>query len=313
MIRRVLYRARAVYVTQIVVFLVVVAAIEFHLRGAERWNLDLVTAHPWKGIAYGATLLYQPEYSGILPMYLLFLLLTPFVLWQFDKGNAGHVLGLSALAWMLSGLLVRVPDDPAGLDLGSFNPIGYQFVFVAGLAFGTGRLSIERLPQVIQRRLLTAAAIVTGIGLVMRVEYAAGGPLSHFVDEFGVGLSAEQLGPLRLLNFAAFGLVFYWATRNVRRRDGYSRAYSWLAFVGRHSLPVFAWSILVAYAAVALLPPHMNFAAGLLAAALVTASLTLPAQLHAFARQKRASFVSARRIRPDDPTAPIEPLVDAAS
>ena len=67
------------------------------------------------------------------------------------------------------------------------------------------------------------------------------------------GLSSEQLGPLRLLNFAAFCLVLYCVCDRVRWNEVHSVVFSWLAFVGRHSLPVFAWSILAAYATTALL------------------------------------------------------------
>jgi hypothetical protein len=297
MIRRVTHRARTLYVTQMIVFLALVAAIELHVRGAGRWDMSLVSTHPWEGITYGATLLYEPWYLGILPIYILFLVLTPIILVQFDKGNARGVLAVSALIWVLSGLVIHLPSNPSGVNLGPYNPLAYQFVFISGLAFGTRQLSIERLSQVMRRRLVAVAAVVTALCLILRLEYAFGGPLNHLIDELRPAFSAYELGPLRLLNFAAFGLVLYWASQRFRSDEIHAPAYSWLAFIGRHSLPVFAWSILGTYTAIALLPPHLSLRLGLLAVVLLAASLTIPAKLHAMIRHHRALVaVGSRRV-----------------
>jgi hypothetical protein len=295
MIRRITYRARALYVTQMIVFLALAAAIELHVRGSERWEMSLVDTHPWEGIAYGATLLYEPWYLGILPIYILFLVLTPIILLQFDKGNARRVLALSALLWVVSGLLIHLPSNPSGVDLGPYNPLAYQFVFISGLAFGTRQLSIERLSQLARQRLVAVAAVVAAFCLVLRLEYAFGGPLNHLLDELRPAFSAYELGPLRLLNFAAFGLVLYWASQRFSSDEIHARAYSWLAFIGRHSLPVFAWSILGTYAAIALLPPHLSLGLGLLAVVFLAATLTVPAQLHATIRHHRAVVAVGRK------------------
>jgi len=300
MVRRVLRRARALYLTQMLMFLLVVGAVELHLRGASRWHLDLFNTAPWKGFAFSATLLYEPDYFGILPMYFLFLLLTPVVLWQFGIGNARQVLAVSALLWAASGLMIRLPENPEGVDFGAFNPIGYQFLFLVGLAFGTGHLSIERLPANARKWLIASAFVVAALFLVLRVQYALGGPANALVESISSGYSVEQLGPLRLLNFAAFGLVLYWIASKTRWTDAPGLVFSWLAFVGRHSLPVFAWSILATYAATALMPLHVSSTVGLLAVVLVIASLTLPAQLHAMVRRRQGRLTS-RRVLVDEP------------
>jgi hypothetical protein len=88
--RRVLRRVRDLYVTQMAVFfLVLVAALMVGLSGVGRWHLDLISNSPWRGLVFGSFLLYEPGYLGILPMYCFFLLLTPVVLWQFQRGIRG--------------------------------------------------------------------------------------------------------------------------------------------------------------------------------------------------------------------------------
>jgi hypothetical protein len=289
MLRRLLRRTRALYITHMFVFSLVLGAIVLHVRGTDRWHLGLLQTSPWKGAALGVTLAYEPGYFGILPMYLLFVLFTPIALWQFSRGNVWRVLAASALLWLVSGLLIRLPEHAQSVDFGAFNPLAYQFVFLAGLAFGTRRLSIERLPGGVQNWLVGTAVIVATACLILRWQYAVEGSAIIPFDSFTAGFSAKQLGPLRLLNFAAFGLVLYWLCRKVRWQDVRSRGFVWLRFVGRHSLPVFAWSILVTYAALALLPSDLNAGFGLILIVAVTASLSIPAQVHAMIRTRRAT------------------------
>jgi hypothetical protein len=295
-IDRVLRRARALYITQMLMFVAVVAAIELRLPNTARWHLNLISMTPWKGIGLGAGLVYEPAYFGILPMYLLFLLFTPFILWQFGRGNVLQILAISALIWLVSALLIRLPGNPGGFDFGAFNPIGYQFVFVAGLGFGTGKLSIGRIPSGLRRRLVAVSAFVVVLCLILRVDYAFRGPGTALVDKNGFGFSTVQLGPFRLLNFAAFCLVVYSICSKIRWEDVHSAAFRWLAFVGQHSLPVFAWSILATYAMAALSSPRLSFTAGLIALAIVSASLTVPAQLRAMVSgRRRAAHRRSRR------------------
>jgi len=296
MFRRVLCRMRAIYFTQILMWVVVFAAVELHLRGVARCHLDLLGDAPWKAVVFSATLLYEPQYFGLLPMYLLFLLLTPIILWQFGKGNVAPVLALSAATWLASGLLVRLPENPNGVDFGGFNPIAYQFLFVVGLAFGANQLSIERLRPKVRKWLIASSVVLATAFFALRLEYALDGQLlGGLVDALhqhrGLDVSdlfnTTQLGPLRLLNFAAFGVGLYWICGKIRWNEVDLRGFRWLALLGRHPLPVFAWSILMTYALTALFPPTASHTSGVVTVVLATASLTIPAQLRAIISRRR--------------------------
>ena len=219
-------------------------------------------------------------------MYCLFLLVTPIVVWRLAKGNVRYVLGASVLIWIVGGVAFRLPSDPNAVDLGGFNPLSYQLLFVVGLAFGTGRLSAARLIGDRLTFLLPAAAILAGACEVARYDYAFHGPFSTLVDRFAYLTSSIALGPLRLLDFAAFALLLYAVATRIRWADGRSRAFRWLAFVGRNSLPVFAWSIAVTYAATALLPSGLARPEATAAAVLVVASLTIPAGVRSALRAR---------------------------
>ena len=127
----------------------------------------------------------------------------------------------------------------------------------------------------------------TAVFFVARQLYAVGSPLDPVIEGMGQSLSAVQLGPVRLLNFAAFALVVYVVTRPLRWTDVRQAPYRWLAFVGRNSLPVFAWSIMIAYATVALLPVGSSAMLGMFAAVLAVTSLSIPAWLSETYHQRR--------------------------
>jgi len=286
MTRRVAGRIRALYVTQLALIGILLVAVVGDVPHADRWHLDLFVSNPWRGLFFGVALLYEPGYLGILPMYCLFLVLTPFLLWQFARRRVWYVLCLSSAIWVVSGMVVRLPTDSHGLDFGAFNPLSYQFLFIAGLALGTRRVRLELLADGVQRWVLGAAFAVAVISLALRQEYAVQGPVNPFFDQLG---SAVELGPLRLLDFAAFALIVYWALRTTRWSGAGGFPFRWLAFVGQHSLPVFAWSILVAYAAVVVYPTERSLALGGAALLLATVSLTLPAQARATYVRRRES------------------------
>jgi hypothetical protein len=277
MLRRILRRIRALYLTQMLLFAALLVAVALHVRGFSDWHLDLFDSDPWKGLVLSGALLYEPDYLGILPMYVLFLLLTPVVLLVFGRKRWKEVIAASALVWVASGLLIHLPANPNGVYFGALNPLSYQFLFVVGLAFGARHLGVGRFPALLSRWVVVACAAIAAVGAALRFEYGLGGPLNPLLNRLAPWYSDVQLGPLRLLNFAAFAVCVYWLSRRIR---GTGIAFRWLSFVGRHSLPVFAWSILTAYATAAFLP-HPAVWLGLVMIVVATASLTIPAEIHA--------------------------------
>ncbi len=289
MTRRVVARVRALYVTQLVLYTTLAIAVVAGLPGVGRWNLDVYGHDPWKGLLLSLSMLYEPGYLGLLPMYCAFLLATPFLIWQFDRGRLLYVLVASGLLWIASGLLITLPADPDGIDFGAFSPLSYQVVFVVGLAFGTKRLSFSQVPPSIRQWMLVGAVAVTTLFFALRQEYALQGPIKPTIDRFAIAFSLVKLGPLRLLDFAAFAFLLLLVVRRFRRPERTAAAFRWLAFIGEHSLPVFAWSILTTYAAVALFPSSPNGLIGFAGALVAVASLTIPAKVRATLLRRRAA------------------------
>ena len=140
--------------------------------------MSLLTSDPWEGIAYGATLAPRT----LVPRH-------PAHLHRVSCVDADRPLAVrqgerSPRACPERAPLGRLwspdpsPEQPERCL--AINPLAYQFVFISGLTFGTRLLSIERLSHVMRQRLVAAAAVVTALCLVLRLQYAFGGPLSHF-------------------------------------------------------------------------------------------------------------------------------------
>lgn len=281
MVRQVWRRCRAVYCTHIALYCTLLAMVVLHVPGSSAWHLDLFSTHPWRALWLGITLLHEPSFLGILPMYCVFLALTPLVLWAMRGGYLPWVLGGSVLLWIVAGLGTRLPADPDGICFGAFHPLSYQLLFCFGLAFGAGHIPVHALRADTTRRIgLLSSGLTLGF-FVLRMAYALSSTVAALVQPFQRCLNTVYLGPVRVLNFAVFGVMLYWLSTQKYRPDGSRLWLRGLAFLGEHSLPVFTWSLLTTYLAMSVLPEHPTLSVRACALVLAVASLLCPAFLHA--------------------------------
>ncbi|HUX74430.1 MAG TPA: OpgC domain-containing protein [Steroidobacteraceae bacterium] len=202
--------------------------------------------HPAQSLLLIPSLLHQPPLFDILPLYVVFLALSPWALELAARHGWGPVLGGSALVWLIGQTLPLAPLVAAAsrllpLRLGAFNLLGWQFLWLAGLATGERLLRKPRTLQGYRRMLIWPAFAVVLAGLLCRHRY---GLQPAMVPHFAFWIDKWRLGPLRVLNSVAWALLFWsWNPRPPR----------WLlaptALLGRHSLAVFAFHIPLAIAA----------------------------------------------------------------
>jgi hypothetical protein len=160
-----------------------------------------------------ALLIYRPPLLDILPMYIIFLFSTPFVLATGLRRGWKWILCGSLLLWLgaqfglreaVYGLLVhtvglRIPLN----EMGSFDLWGWQFLWVLGLWFGARWVRDDLPVQDWARRILAPAAIIAPVLLVMR--YAVGNGVELGI--FEVCFDKWHLGVVRLINFAAIAAL----------------------------------------------------------------------------------------------------------
>jgi hypothetical protein len=281
MTHRVGRRFRVIYLTHIALYCIILVMVVLRMPGSSTWHLSLFSEHPWKALWLGVSLLHEPNFLAILPMYCFFLALMPLLLSALRMGNVRWVLSGSVVLWVVSGLAIRFPVDPQGFCFGGFNPLSYQLLFIFGLAFGAGYVPIDRLSPATERMLVVLSIFIAGCFFLLRLAYVISSPVVSLAEQYQQWFSVIQLGPLRVLSFAAFGVVLYWFARTRGWCDCSNLLFRCLAFLGQHSLPVFSWSILTSYSALSALPDHPNRLLRSLALLLAVTSLMLPAFLHA--------------------------------
>jgi len=239
-------RAGKLYVAHLglLVFLfTVVAALAVESgRPALHNHLAVFFASPLRATLASVVLLYQPPLLDILPMYIAFLALTPWLLTYGAKRGWWGIVSVSGLLWLAAQfggrrlayewvaarVGLRLPIDA----LGAFDWLAWQLVWVGGLWLGSRQLresAVRPKGGARERALLATAAITAGALLLWR--YHGG---------FGLDLSSPlvnkwHLGALRIVNFAALG---YLVTQRVLP---YLRLLDLriLAMLGRTSLAVF--------------------------------------------------------------------------
>jgi hypothetical protein len=205
---------------------------------------------PWLALPGAASLLYQPEFMGILPLFVWCMLLLPAFLWGVDRVGAWALLPPALLygavqAWAFA------PPTLGGTEV-AFNPFAWQILFVLGAWFGRRALHRGRAVRG-HPALLAAALAVAGFGLWVRLIGHGWLPDPGLRQWFLAG--KEALAPPRLLHALSLAYLFAalvppWAAT---LRALPLRA---LAAAGRRSLDVFCAGLFLSYVAAVAFRTH---------------------------------------------------------
>ncbi|MBB3179471.1 OpgC domain-containing protein [Variovorax sp. Sphag1AA] len=177
---------------------------------------DLVSyylAHPQRAFWSGLLLLYEPALLDILPMYVLFMLVSPPVLaFGMRHGWAG-VMAISAAIWLgaqfglsewIYGWTVALTHMELPFhEMGAFNTLAWQLLWCGGLWLGASRSAPDAQPLRLPAAVVTLAAGVALWGLLWR-HFGEHGQAPFGADiQRNLWFDKWQLGPLRLLNLLA--------------------------------------------------------------------------------------------------------------
>lgn len=206
-----------------VAFTVIAAIAVRHHRVALTNLLDFYLAHPLVAIIGSLLLIYCPPLLDILPMYVLFLLLTPFVLYAALRKGWKTIVLSSFGIWVLAqfglrvaahSLVVRVTHLPIPLqETGAFDLFSWQWVWVAGLWIGAKADAGENPLAHIRGRWLVLCAALCIFFIAVRHEWL--GP--HITPQaLGYSLDKWRIGPLRMVNLIACAGVLYWLRRPLK-------------------------------------------------------------------------------------------------
>jgi hypothetical protein len=230
----------------------VVATVAIHTKRPNLEGLlDFYLANPIHAVGSAVLLVYCPPLLDILPMYIIFLLATPIALYLSSRWGWKLVLIPSGLIWVLAQFGLRKAIyahmvHSVGLkiplnEMGAFDLLAWQFLWAVGLWIGAGgHGSVFKV--LTSKMTVIAALLVTTAFFLLRHQILHvrfdGALWSGLIDKW-------HLGPLRLLDFSSFAILFAVSRSWLAR---------WLTIpplvsLGKASLEVFCAHLLFCFAA----------------------------------------------------------------
>ncbi|WP_294928808.1 OpgC domain-containing protein [uncultured Paracoccus sp.] len=256
--------------------LLAIMALGLILKGSatywEPWLWNLSSHDPAYAIA-SLLLLFQPTYMDILPQYIIYMLVSPPLVWLCVTGRWMWVAAFSAVLWVGVQLGLHYPlADGARhvLDLvhdgrllrTAFNVLAWQVVFMSGLVLGA-LTAAERIDwgKVFDPRstaLAWAAFTLVLFFMAIRLGFTFGLMPEEMGQKFRSLDSRVEFSFVYLANFMATGYLVAWMVMaGSRAQNGIVRAIGkgmrwifdlpFLRLLGRHSLHVYVWHVIVIY------------------------------------------------------------------
>jgi hypothetical protein len=243
-------------------------------RASQSWT-DWLGALDWgnlPGLASAAALLYQPTLLDILPQYVVYMVASPVLVWACLRGHGGMVLVGSALLWLAAQFGLHQPFTAAlntwlaehgrtGLRA-HFNLMAWQMVFVSAMVLGvltvTGRLRWEQVFRPDRTWLPKTALAICLFFLPFRVGLTANLIPPPILERFSQFELRGDFSLVYLLNFAAAGAGLAWLLIAgpgsprawIRKLSGLLLGLfrtPFLRLLGRHSLQIYAWHVLLVF------------------------------------------------------------------
>lgn len=210
------------------------------------WN-SLISEDIFTASVQVATLMKQPTFLEILPMYSILLLFTPILINQLERNRWRFILACSFLVWVaaqfnIRGVLLAYTHLNEVFHPGYFNIFAWQILFVVGLICGYKTCTTNQ-PWLNKEWRLSLAAGSVAMALFLLHHGLLGVNVCSWLIE------RSCLAPLRLINF--FCIVFLIC--NGRRRVEKYIAWDGFAFLSKHSLQVFAFHLFPIYLAALLI------------------------------------------------------------
>jgi hypothetical protein len=272
------FRIYGYHLIMLTMVFTVAAAYAVHTHRAAITNLlNFYLAHPLTAIIGSLLLIYCPPLLDILPMYVTFLLVTPYILSVAVRRGWNRILIVSGILWLLAqfglrtwmhSLVVHTLHLKIPLqETGAFNLFAWQAIWVLALWLGAksaqGENPFSKLPGYV----FALSGAICLFFLAVRHDWLG----VHLTPEtLGLALDKWQIGPLRVLNLFAFSCLVYWSRKYLTRLVLVEPFLT----LGKASLEVFCAHIFFVFVGLALLYGEVSELHGPLAIVLLTITFT---------------------------------------
>jgi hypothetical protein len=245
--QKILARARKTYKYYLatVVALVALAQAVPAMHAAWVSPLHPLGEAPLRALLLSLCFFYQPAFCDILPMYVLFMLFSPWLLRGMVRGRGPWIMLGSMGLWMAAqfGATDRIVALFGNLWArhGIFDLLGWQILYVGGLYLGVRQGRGQGFAVMKHPWFFGLCALVTLACIPLRHRIGLHDP--GLINTMIALANKNELAPLRLLDFIALaGLLAGLAQLR-------PRLFSWqpLYLLGQHSLQVFTGHIFVIY------------------------------------------------------------------
>jgi hypothetical protein len=250
-----LRRARAIWTYHLLLAAGVMAAAHAIGEAGIKTNyeifLDKIESDPVRVLLGAPLLAFQAPLLDILPMYVMVMLLAPFLIWLRVRGELA-LLTASGLMWMFTARFF--PNIPTmTYDVAwSFNPFCWQFLFAIGLAFGwRTRTSMPPVASGDSRRVLDICCVlfvVFSACVLMTIAFETiDDAAANRLRAMYFSLNKQTLDLWRLVGLLASA---YLVARLVSKEAGWLkfRVVRWICAAGAASLPIFALTVVLSFA-----------------------------------------------------------------
>jgi hypothetical protein len=254
-LKRLWLRVWQMYVAHILLFLAFIAQIA---RTARRWdnpmykdefNVANFLAHPDELIGKALTLQYKPVDLDVLPLYIVLVAVSPFVVWCLVR-RPNLTLAGSVMLYVLARYFDwNLPSYPKGATW-YFNPFAWQMLFFFGAWCGRGATS--QIKGLLQSRVVFAVAIAWILFAFVIVMTWHNAFLESLIPKwlFKViyPIDKTDLDMFRFTHFLALALVI----ARYLHRDWAGLKSKWLrplVLCGQHSLPLFCLGVFLSFGA----------------------------------------------------------------
>jgi hypothetical protein len=248
---RILGRAWQLYVAHIFLFVMFIAEVSYTVTTFNNpmYNDEMRVGdflnEPHVAIVKALLLEFQPTFLDILPLYILLLVIFPVVLLGL-RSRPLIVLVPSFLLYLLvQATDLPVPAYPEG-HVWYFNPLAWQFLFIAGAALGLPWRHERRWSRW-PRPVLPLAVSVVAAGLIIKLSWTIHGiwdPFPGFLLKELWPVNKNNLSLIRIIPFfAAVAVVVIVVPANAAILR--SSAAKPLVLCGQQSLEIFCLGILL--------------------------------------------------------------------
>jgi hypothetical protein len=253
--RKTLGRARAIFIYHVALVVLIMTAVYILSSTGMKTDyevfLDKIADEPIQAILGMPTLAFQAPLLDILPMYIVVMLLAPFLIWLRVQSELA-LLTASGLMWMFAArFFPAIPTVTYDVNW-MFNPFCWQFLFAIGLMFGW-RTRTEMPPVAAgeARRVLDLCCglfVFFSALVLMTITFESiDDAASNRLRAMYFSLNKQSLDLWRVVGLLASA---YLVARLISKRAPWFavRPARWVCAAGSVSLPIFALTIVLSFA-----------------------------------------------------------------